>query len=143
MKKKIQRAFVEILAKKLVKTERELKVLKHNYKVTNKDRVHVLEQNRIQRVKLARVQGENKCLKERNKCLETFTQKAKDGFSVIYQYKKKEGYEDDGVYVKSITEQYPVAQNIETEEDAKQIVKIFEKYNKDSHVYYVIGSPEI
>ena len=58
MKKKTLKAFVEILAKTLVKTERELKVLKHNYKVTNKDRVHVLEENRIQRGKLDRAQKE-------------------------------------------------------------------------------------
>ena len=74
-----------------------------------------------------------KWLKERHQCLVTFEEKTKCSFSVHYQYHYDEG----------TVEHYPVAQNIETEEDAKQIVKIFEKYNKDSHVYYVIGSPEI
>jgi len=58
MKKKTLKAFVEILAKTLVKTERELKVLKHNYKVVDKDRGLVLEENRIQRGELNRAQRE-------------------------------------------------------------------------------------
>lgn len=143
MKKKIQKAFVEILAKKLVKTEKKLKILKQDVKVTDKERLHFIEQNRIQRGELDRAQEENKWLKERNKCLKTFTQKGKDGFSVIYQYKKKGGYDDDGVYVKSITEQYPVAQNIESEEDAKKIVDIYNKYSKDANVHYIIAYPDV
>ncbi len=142
MKKKILKSFVEILVKKLVKTEKDLKVSKHNCKVLEKNYQRVNEELRIIGGDFKEGQVHNKWLKERNKCLETFVQKAKDGFSVIYQYKQKEGYDDNGVYLKSITEQYPVAQNIGSEEDAKKIVRIYDTYSKDPNVHYIIAYPD-
>ena len=133
MKKNILKSIIDSLTKELVKTKKDLKVLKSNYKVIDKDRLHALKENGTQRGKLNEALEENKWLVERNKSLESFVQKIKCGFSVYYQY-----HHDDGT-----VEYYPIAQNIKTEEDAKQIYKIYENGNKDSHVYYAIASPEI
>jgi len=133
MKKKILKAFVEMLVKKLVKTEKDLKVLKRNDKRLEKDYHRILEEKRIQKGKLDRALEENEWLNKRHQCLETFEKKTKCGFSVYYQYHCDE----------SLIESYLVAQNIESEEDVKKIIDIYEKHNKDSCVYYVIGSPEI
>jgi len=133
MKKKILKSLVKTMTTKLSKTEKDLKVLKHNYKVVRKDYGRILEEKRIQRGELNRALEENEWLNKRRQCLETFEKKTKCGFSVYYQYHCDE----------SLIESYLVAQNIESEEDVKKIIDIYEKHNKDSHVYYVIGSPEI
>jgi len=88
-----------------------------------------------------KVKAENKTLKLRNQSLESFVEKGRGGFKILYHYHHGGGIDNNGEHVESVTDTFIIAQCIPSYQDAEHLLRFYESYNNLEHVSFIITSP--